>query len=114
MYTKPKNKPAAAPRRTFPPEAQQAIDNLVEMGYGKSDVEAAMVAAFMNPDRAVQYLEEGLPDAGPGDAMEEEAGDAGPTPSTWGELVQNRQFQREMAAISDQTALQAYLAGLAQ
>merc|ERR1719198_1086586 len=82
------------------------------MGYGKDDVEAAMIAAFMNPDRAVQYLEEGLPDAG-GDAMEDEE-DAGPTPTTWNELVQNRQFQREIAAITDQSALQGYLGQLAQ
>ena len=45
----------------FSPEAQGAIDNLVEMGYPKENVESAMIAAFMNPDRAVQYLEEGIP-----------------------------------------------------
>ena len=107
--------PAAAQpaARQFSPEAQAAIDNLIEMGYGKDDVEAAMVAAFMNPDRAVQYLEEGLPDAGGDDAMEDEGDDAGPTPTTWPELVNNRQFQREIGAITDQGSLQAYLGQLA-
>merc|ERR1719502_1814830 len=117
MYTKPKNKPAAAPRRTFPPEAQQAIDNLVEMGYGKEDVEAAMIAAFMNPDRAVQYLEEGIPPelaAGPTPMEGADDAAAEPTPTTWNELLLNRQFQREIGAITDQASLQAYLGALAQ
>merc|ERR1719152_26410 len=105
--------PAAAPRTgNFSAEAQMAIDNLVEMGYAKEQVEAAMVAAFMNPDRAVQYLEEGLPE--PMDEAEGDEEEAGPTPTTWAELVQNRQFQREIASITDQTALQAYLGLIAE
>merc|ERR1719327_50798 len=100
MYTKPKKPAAAASAPTAAAPAATAPA-------------AAMAAAFMNPDRAVQYLEEGLPDAGGDDAMEDEGDDAGPTPTTWPELVNNRQFQREIGAITDQGSLQAYLGQLA-
>merc|ERR1719409_982994 len=68
----------------------------------------------MNPDRAVQYLEEGLPDAGGEDAvMEDEGGeDAVAVPSTWPELVANPQFRAEVCGIADQAQLQAYLQSL--
>ena len=102
--------PAAAHANTFSPEAQQAIDSLVEMGYATEDVKTAMVAAFMDPDRAAQYLEEGLPDAGD-DAMQADEEDS-PTPTTWAELNQNRQFLREIASITDQNSLQVYLSTL--
>jgi len=75
-----------------------AIDNLVEMGYQREQVQAAMVAAFMNPDRAVQYLEEGIPQAG--DEGDEEMEDE-PTPSTWPELAASPSFLAELAAIRD-------------
>jgi len=94
----------------FSPTAQAAIDNLVEMGYQREQVQAAMVAAFMNPDRAVQYLEEGIPQAG--DEGDEEMEDE-PTPSTWPELAASPSFLAELAAIRDQGQLQSYLQGLA-
>ena len=97
--------PAPAPATQFSPEATASIDNLVEMGYDRSDVEAAMIAAFMNPDRAVQYLEEGLPTAA-ADAMEADDGEEEPAPSTWAELAGSASFRREIGAIRDQTQLQ--------
>ena len=75
--------------REFSPEAQGAIDNLVEMGYPKENVESAMIAAFMNRraganltfddsmDRAVQYLEEGIPDMANDNSPEEESEEEG-------------------------------------
>jgi len=67
-------------------EREAAIANMESMGFARADIDAAMRAAFFNPDRAVEYLLTGIPDS----ARQEQAqaaqqnAPASPTPAARG------------------------------
>lgn len=60
---------------TMGSERDAAISNMESMGFARADIDAAMRAAFFNPDRAVEYLLSGIPDS----ARQEQSAQAAPT-----------------------------------
>jgi len=41
---------------TLGAQREEAVQNMVAMGFERAQIDAAMRAAFFNPDRAVEYL----------------------------------------------------------
>merc|ERR1712217_96927 len=63
----PAAQPAAQPAVSDPAmvmgsEYEAMVDRIAEMGFDKEQVRAALGASFNNPDRAVEYLMNGIPD----------------------------------------------------
>lgn len=48
--------PAGPGGLTMGAEREEAIQNMMSMGFERPQIETAMRAAFFNPDRAVEYL----------------------------------------------------------
>ena len=99
--------PAPAAEQQLLPEHEASVSNLCDMGFPRDAVMAAMRAAYMNADRAVEYLTNGIPEqlqGGGGAAAgdDEDMDDAPETPATWELLAASPAFRAEIAGVRDQ------------
>lgn len=58
----PMNMEAASATLVTGAAADQAVQQLMDMGFARPEVERCLQAAFGNPDRAVEYLMSGIPE----------------------------------------------------
>lgn len=65
---------------TLGDERAAAISNMEAMGFPRADIDRAMRAAFFNPDRAVEYLLNGIPESAQREQQQQQAA-ASPRPA---------------------------------
>jgi UV excision repair protein RAD23 len=75
---------------TMGSERDAAIANMEGMGFPRAEIDRAMRAAFFNPDRAVQYLIDGIPESALQDQPQQGSprqsrGPTSPPPATGGD-----------------------------
>ena len=75
-----------------------AIASITEMGFDRKEVEAAMKAAFNNPDRAIEYLTNGIPEAPRSNAP------AGSSEEQFRQLMQDPLFRQLLTMVQQNPA----------
>ncbi|KAG9813905.1 UV excision repair protein Rad23, partial [Aureobasidium melanogenum] len=63
---------------TLGDERAAAISNMEAMGFPRADIDRAMRAAFFNPDRAVEYLLNGIPESAQREQEQQQQNQAAP------------------------------------
>ena len=76
--------PVSSPGLVVGAELEKAIEELQAMGFPRDQCVAALRAAFNNPDRAVEYLLNGIPEAMMASAPAANAAAAAPAPAAPG------------------------------
>ncbi|KAH0372838.1 UV excision repair protein Rad23, partial [Aureobasidium melanogenum] len=66
---------------TLGDERAAAISNMEAMGFPRADIDRAMRAAFFNPDRAVEYLLNGIPESAQREQEQQQQNQAAPRQS---------------------------------
>jgi UV excision repair protein RAD23 len=66
---------------TLGDERAAAISNMEAMGFPRADIDRAMRAAFFNPDRAVEYLLNGIPETAQREQEQQQQNQAAPRQS---------------------------------
>jgi UV excision repair protein RAD23 len=74
------------------------IEMIVSMGFDRKDVEAAMKAAYNNPDRAIEYLTTGLPEPPRASAA------SNPSEQQFRQLMQDPQFLQLVQVVQQNPA----------
>jgi UV excision repair protein RAD23 len=74
------------------------LDMIVSMGFDRKDVEAAMKAAYNNPDRAIEYLTTGIPEPS------RPAAASNPSEQQFRQLMQDPQFMQLLQVVQQNPA----------